>query len=83
MRTPNDFWLQAHVLLEAYDAEGTTPSERAASVCDQLVRAPPVAQRELLAELDLLLARLADLYPAARAAVNERQEEAVRQTRSG
>ena len=75
MLTPNEFWLQVHHLLEAYDAEGQTPGERVTRISDELLRSPPIVQRELLSELALLLARLADLYPTLRAEVNARRHE--------
>lgn len=84
MRTPNEFWLQVHNLLEAYDAEGPTPDERAASITDELLRSPPIVQREMLSELALLVTYLPDLYQTVLAAVNARQhEESAHQSRAG
>jgi hypothetical protein len=83
MQTPNEFWLQVHNLLKAYDAEGPTPDERAAGITDELLRSPPVVQREMLSELALLVPYLSDLYPTVLAAVNARQhEEIVQQSRT-
>ncbi|HUE70359.1 MAG TPA: hypothetical protein VMP01_05665 [Pirellulaceae bacterium] len=84
MQTPNEFWLQVHNLLKAYDAEGPTPDERAASITDELLRCPPIVQREVLGELQLLITCLPDLYPTVLAAVNARQhEENAHQSRAG
>ena len=70
MQTPNQFWLQVHNLLEAYDAEGPTPDERAVNITDELLRSPPVVQRQVLSELAQLIAFLPYLYPTVLAAVN-------------
>ena len=41
MQTPNEFWLQVHNLLQAYDAEGPTPAARVANITSELLRTPP------------------------------------------
>ncbi len=75
MQTPNEFWLQVHNLLQAYDAEGPTPAARIASITSELLRTPPVVQREVLMELEQLMECLPDLYPTVLAAVHLRQQE--------
>jgi hypothetical protein len=48
MKTPNEFWLCAHRLAEAHDAEGLTPEERATNITDELLAMPLTVRRESL-----------------------------------
>jgi hypothetical protein len=74
MNTPNEFWLCAHRLAEAYDAEGLTPEERATNITDEVLAMPPTVRREALANLRTLWLHLGDLYPIVAAAVNNSEE---------
>ena len=79
MIAPNEFWLRLHQLAEAYSAEGLTPAERSANIIDQFAGMPPIAQRELLADLRHVADRCPDLYPLATAAATNstRRRETV------
>ena len=46
MKPPNEFWLCAYRLAEAYDAEGLTSEERAISITDEILAMPPMVRRE-------------------------------------
>jgi hypothetical protein len=74
MSTPNEFWLYAHRLTEAYEAEGLTPEERAINVTNELLAMPPTARRQVLGDLRILANQLVDLYPIASAAASTSEE---------
>jgi hypothetical protein len=63
MRPPNEFWLCLHRLTQAYDAEGLSGDECAQNIVAQFTAMPPIAQRQVLAELAGLTTALSDLYP--------------------
>ena len=75
MKSPNEFWLCAHRLLEAYVAEGRSPDERRENIVEQFCQMPPIAQREVLGELVQLVMHLPELYPAVLAASHARDEQ--------
>ena len=79
MIAPNEFWLRLHQLAEAYRAEGLTPEERSANIISEFAEMPPIAQREVLADLRQITDRCPDLYPLATAAAkdSERRRSAV------
>jgi len=68
---PNEFWLRLHQLAEAYSAEGLTPGERSQNIIGEFVEMPPVAQREVLADLCQIANHCPDLYRVAMAAVQQ------------
>jgi len=74
MKPPNEFWLGAHRLAEAYVAEGLTPEERAVNITDELLAMPPVVRRQALHDLRTLALHLIDLYPIVAASVNVSEE---------
>jgi hypothetical protein len=74
MKPPNEFWLGAHRLAEAYAAEGLTPEERAENITDELLAMPPLVRRQALADLQLLAVHMADLYPIVFASANISEE---------
>ena len=63
MRPPNDFWLCLHRLAQAYDAEGISRDERRENIVLQFAAMPPIARRQVLAELAELTTALSELYP--------------------
>jgi len=63
MISPNQFWLHVHTLADAYEAEGTTPDERVENIVRQFERMPPIAQRQVLADLLRLTIHVPELYP--------------------
>ena len=63
MIAPNQFWLHVHVLADAYEAEGASPDERVENVVRQFQRMPPIAQRQVLADLLRLTVQIPELYP--------------------
>lgn len=63
MRPPNEFWLCLHRLAQAYDAEGLSHDERGENIVLQFAAMPPIARRQVLAELAELTTALTDLYP--------------------
>ena len=73
-KSPNEFWLFAHCLAEAYNAEGLTAEERAINLTDELLEMPPVVQRQSLTDLRMLRLYLDDLYPIVSAAVRISEE---------
>jgi hypothetical protein len=70
MYSPNEFWLNLHRLASAYDAEGATIGERNANITRQFEDMPYLAQQEVLKELQSLVHRLPELYPAISNAAN-------------
>lgn len=66
--TPNEFWLSLHMLAEAYQREGATPDERTENITDQFHRMPPIARRQVKAELDQLAVDLSDVAMTVAAA---------------
>src|SRR5262245_30773839 len=70
MLRPNEFWLQLHRLVEAYEAEGPTKDQRAERIGAQLREMPAIAQRALLNDLMLVAADIPDLYPLVAAELN-------------
>jgi hypothetical protein len=64
MIAPNQFWLHVHMLADAYEAEGASPDERVENVVQQFERMPPIAQRQVLADLLRLTIQIPDLYPS-------------------
>jgi hypothetical protein len=65
MRPPNEFWLCLHRLAQAYDAEGFSRDERGENIVLQFTAMPPIARRQVLAELAELTTALSELYPQA------------------
>jgi hypothetical protein len=63
MRPPNEFWLCLHRLAQAYDAEGLSHEERGENIVLQFTAMPPIARRQVLAELAELTTALTELYP--------------------
>ena len=74
MSTPNEFWLYAHRLAEAYEAEGLTPEERTINITNVLLAMPPTARRQVLGDLRILANQLVDLFPNAPAAARNSVE---------
>lgn len=62
MVAPNEFWLQIHGLIGAYDAEGVNAAERAQNIVSELRDMSRLAQRELVAELLRLAVCIPALY---------------------
>jgi hypothetical protein len=62
MVAPNEFWLQIHRLVGAYDAEGLNAAQRAENIVAELRDMSPLAQRELVAELLRLTVCIPALY---------------------
>ncbi|HZN35791.1 MAG TPA: hypothetical protein VFB80_18305 [Pirellulaceae bacterium] len=79
MISANEFWLNLHRLMEAYEAEGLTSDERAANIVAEFQLLPLTTQRQLLADLLKLSTRCPDLYPMIVAAANEAEAEAASQ----
>ena len=60
----NEFWLCLHHLAEAYRREGLTPADRSDKIVELYARMPPVARREVLADLALVAHNMSDVYVA-------------------
>jgi hypothetical protein len=60
--SPNEFWLHLHILAEAYAAEGSTHDKRVENIAEQFHKMPRVTQRELVADLTMLMGACPDLY---------------------
>ena len=63
MIAPNEFWLCMHELARAVYSEGATDEERRKNILQSLNEMPPMAQKQVVAELVELLTFLPDLYP--------------------
>lgn len=63
MIAPNEFWLCMHELARAVYAEGSTDEERRKNILESLSQMPPMARKQVIAELVELLTFLPDLYP--------------------
>jgi hypothetical protein len=61
-------------LADAYEAEGATPDERIENVVRQFERMPPIAQRQVLADLLRLTIHIPELYPIVVSAAQAGQE---------
>src|SRR5688572_18613398 len=76
MRTPNEFWIALHDLAQAVAAEGKSAAERKRNIVQSFQEMPPVAQREVAAELAQLMILLPEVYvnlaPASAEAVAPR-----------
>jgi hypothetical protein len=81
MRTPNESWMELHRLAAAIDSLGLTRQERHDNLLAEFFEMPPLVRRELLRELQFLLAELPDLEPVIASVVNE--AETVRPRISG
>jgi hypothetical protein len=71
MVAPNEFWLQLHNTVGAYDSEGLTPLQRTENIVDQFHNLSPVAQRELQGEFLRLMGELTKLYARVATAAKE------------
>ena len=80
MIAPNQFWLHVHTLADAYEAEGSSPDERVENVVRQFERMPPIAQRQVLADLLRLTIHIPELYPLIVSAAKD-SEALVRESR--
>ena len=71
--TPTEFWPALRLLAQLYDQQGLTPDERLESIRQQFLAAPPVAQRQLIADALRLSMDLPDLYAAVVSSANQRE----------
>jgi hypothetical protein len=65
------------MLAEAYQREGATPDERTENITDQFHRMPPIARRQVKAELDQLAVDLSDVAMTVAAAQRRLESSAM------
>jgi hypothetical protein len=67
MKTLSDFWINVHYLASSLRTEGATADDRLRNVTDSLTGLAPVAQQEVLADLNFVVAELAAVAGAIKA----------------
>jgi hypothetical protein len=82
MRTPNECWMDLHRLAASLETEGLTRQERIDNLTHELLALPPLVRRELLRELQQLLAELTDLEPVVINAINDAEARPARPAKS-
>ena len=75
-----EFWLNLHYLADAYRGEGLTAEERATTILTAFERMPPIARREVLADLAQVAFNLSDLYVTVMARARQLDEQPVSAT---
>ena len=75
MPSRNRFWLSVHQLAQDFLEEGSTASQQTSAVIEEFRGMPPIAQRELLADLAPLALHLSAIYTTARAIHSEQQSK--------
>jgi hypothetical protein len=77
MKSINRFWLSLHNLSPDYLDEGLSPEERADAIIEEFLAMPPIARRELLADMWPLAENLHQFYLlalTANKAADEKQQ---------
>jgi hypothetical protein len=80
MKSANEFWLCLHALFRAYEAEGSSPPERAEAIVARFLKMPSIARQEALESFWPLVQHLPDVYQSvatahSRMEATEEQEE--------
>jgi hypothetical protein len=75
MITTNDFWLQVHRLATAYEAEGETAADRYEQILAQFHDMPPIAQREVVADLLRLTVHVPSIYSEVLSDIRQAQHK--------
>lgn len=82
MVAPNEFWLQIHGLVAAYDAECLNAAERAENIVAEPRDMSPLARQELVAELLRLTVCIPAIYSLVIADQKKANQNKPRQCRS-
>lgn len=71
MKTPNEFWLALHEMVQAAELEGSSSDERVLNVVQAFQKMPRPTQREILSEMVAAVTFLQELYPRVLVAADE------------
>jgi hypothetical protein len=74
MSAGNDFWLNLHRLVLAYDNQGTCLDDRKAAILGRLAAMPHISQQEVVGELRRMAIHLPELYAAVAAALETQKQ---------
>src|SRR5882724_4768831 len=83
MISPNDFWLCLHRLAESYSSEGLTPDERSQNIVARFCEMPLLAQRQVMADLLIVITNCPDLYPVIATAAAKSEDAAKNPRQAG
>jgi hypothetical protein len=83
MPSKNEAWMELHRLAAAIEDEGLIRQERLDCLIEDFLEMPPLVRRELLRELQFLLAELTDLEPLIIQAVNKAEDGSMRPKKIG
>ena len=83
MPSKNEAWMELHRLAAAIEDEGLVRQERLECLVEDYMEMPPLVRRELLRELQFLLAELTDLEPLIIHAANAAEDGSARPKKIG